>query len=65
MLSGFESFPSINKHNKGKDNVVANILSTQNTMLSQFNCCIFGIESIKIQNELDMDFKNRFLNCRT
>jgi len=42
-----ESFPYIIKHKKGKDNVIADALSRCYTMLSQLDCRIFGLESIK------------------
>jgi hypothetical protein len=48
-----ESFPYIIKHKKGKDNVIADALSRHYTMLSQLDCRIFGLESIKRQYELD------------
>jgi hypothetical protein len=42
-----ESFPYVIKHKKGKDNVIADALSRQYTMLSQLDCHIFGLETIK------------------
>ena len=33
-------------------------------MLSQLDCQIFGLESIKEQYALDPDFKDMLLNCR-
>jgi hypothetical protein len=59
-----ESFPYIIKHKKGKDNVIADALSRRYTMLSQLDCRIFGLESIKEQYALDADFKDVLLNCR-
>jgi hypothetical protein len=59
-----ESFPYIIKHKKGKDNVIADALSRRYTMLSQLDCCIFGLESIKRQYELDAAFKDVILNCK-
>ena len=52
-----ESFPYIIKHKKGKDNVIADALPRRYTMLSQLDCRIFGLESIKEQYALDPDFK--------
>ena len=59
-----ESFPYIIKHKKGKDNVIANALSRRYTFLSQLDCRIFGLQSIKEQYALDPDFKDVLLNCR-
>jgi hypothetical protein len=59
-----ESFPYIIKHKKGKDNVIADALSRRYTMLSQLDCRLFGLESIKAQYALDADFKDVLLNCR-
>jgi hypothetical protein len=42
-----ELFPYVIKHKKGKDNVIADALSRRYTMLSQLDCHIFGLESIK------------------
>jgi hypothetical protein len=57
-----ESFPYIIKNKKGKDNVIADALSRRYTMLSQLDCCIFGLESIKEQYALDLEFKDALLN---
>ena len=59
-----ESFPYIIKHKKGKDNVIADALSRRYTLLSQLDCRIFGLESIKEQYALDPDFKDVLLNYR-
>jgi len=59
-----ESFPYIIKHKKGKDNVIADALSRRYTLLSQLDCRIFGLQSIKEQYALDPDFKDVLLNCR-
>ena len=59
-----EYFPYIIKHKKGKDNVIADALSRRYTLLSQLDCRIFGLESIKEQYALDPDFKDVLLNCR-
>jgi len=59
-----ESFPYIIKHKKGKDNIIADALSCRYTMLSQLDCRIFGLESIKGQYELDAAFKDVILNCK-
>jgi hypothetical protein len=59
-----ESFPYIIKHKKGKDNVIVDPLSCWYTILSQLDCRIFGLESIKGQYEFDADFKDVLLNCK-
>ena len=59
-----ESFPYIIKHKKGKDNVITDALSRRYTLLSQLDCQIFGLESIKKQYALDPDFKDVLLNYR-
>jgi len=51
-----ESFPYVIKHKKGKDNVIADALSRRYTMLSQLDCKIFGLETIKEQYAHDADF---------
>src|SRR5438105_5778201 len=58
-----ESFPYIIKYKKGKDNVIADALSRRYTMLSQLDCRIFGLESIRGQYAGDVDFKDAFVNC--
>jgi hypothetical protein len=59
-----ESFSYIIKHKKGKDNVIADILSRCYTMLSQLYHKIFGLETIKGLYTTDLDFKDAFENCR-
>lgn len=59
-----ECFSYVIKHKKGKDNMIADALSRHYTLLSQFDCRIFGLESIKEQYALDLDFKDVLLNCR-
>lgn len=59
-----ESFPYVIKHKKGKDNVIANALSRRYTFLSQLDCRIFRLESIKEQYALDPDFNEVMLNCK-
>ena len=58
-----ESFPYIIKYKKWKDNVIADALSRRYTMLSQLDCRIFGLESIKGQYAGDVDFKDAFVDC--
>jgi hypothetical protein len=57
-----ESFTYIIKHKKGKDNVIADALSRRYTLLSQLDCRVFGLETIKGQYELDADFKDVILD---
>ena len=59
-----ESFPYVIKHKKGKENVIADALSRRYTMLSQLDCKIFGLETIKAQYAHDDDFKDVLLNCK-
>ena len=59
-----ESFPYTIKHKKGKDNVIVDVLSRRYTLLSQLDCQIFGLESVKEQYALDPDFKDVLLNYR-
>ncbi|WVZ51748.1 hypothetical protein U9M48_002861 [Paspalum notatum var. saurae] len=59
-----ESFPYVIKHKKGKDNVIADALSTRYTMLLQLDHRIFGLESIKEQYAYDEDFKDITLHCK-
>ena len=44
--------------------MVADALSRRYTLLSQLDCRIFGLQSIKEQYALDPDFKDVLLNCR-
>jgi hypothetical protein len=44
--------------------VTADALSRQYTLLSQLDCRIFGLESIKDQYALDPDFNDVLLNCK-
>jgi hypothetical protein len=59
-----ETFLYIIKHNKGKDNVIADALSRHYTMLSQLDHKIFGLESLKELYATDFDFKDAYVNCR-
>jgi hypothetical protein len=59
-----ESFPYIIKHKKGKDNIIAGILSRRCAMLSQLDCRIFRLEMIKKQYVNGDDFKDVMLNCK-
>ena len=44
--------------------MIADALSRRYTLLSQLDCRIFGLQSIKKQYALDPDFKDVLLNCR-
>jgi hypothetical protein len=59
-----ESFSYIIKHKKGKDNVIVDALSRRYTMLSQLDCRIFRLETIKEQYVYDDEFKHVLENCR-
>ena len=58
-------FPYIIKHKKGKDNVIADALSRRYTMLSQLDCRIFGLQTIKEQYVNDDKFKDVLKICPT
>ena len=59
-----ESFPYVIKHKKVKDNVIADALSRRYAMMSQLDCRIFGLETIKDLYAHDSDFKDVLLNCK-
>jgi len=59
-----ESFSYIIKHKKGKDNVIDDALSRRYNMLSQLDCRIFGLETIKEQYVNDDEFKDVLENCK-
>jgi hypothetical protein len=59
-----EIFPYIIKHKKEKENVIADALSRRDTILSQLDHKIFGLESIKELYATDVDFKDAYENCR-
>jgi hypothetical protein len=59
-----ETFSYIIKHKKGKENVIADVLSRRYTMLSQLDHNFFGLESIKELYATDVDFKDAYENCR-
>jgi hypothetical protein len=59
-----ESFPYVIKHKKGKDNIIADALSQQYAMLSQLDCHIFGLETIKEQYVNDVEFKDVIEHCK-
>jgi hypothetical protein len=59
-----ESFPYVIKHKKGKENVIVDALSRRYTMLSQLDCKIFGLETIKAQYAHNDGFKDVLLNCK-
>jgi hypothetical protein len=44
--------------------MIADALSRRYTMLSQLDCHIFGLESIKEQYTNDVDFKDVLLHCK-
>jgi hypothetical protein len=58
-----ESFPYIIRHKNGKDNIIADALSRQYSLLSQLDCQTFGLESIREQYALDPNFNDILLTC--
>ena len=50
------------KHKKGKDNIIADILSRRYAMLSQLDCHIFRLEIIKKQYVNGDDFEDVMQN---
>jgi len=58
-----ESFPYFVKYKKGKDNVVADALSTRHALLSQLDAKILGLESIKDLYATDTCFAEPFSKC--
>jgi hypothetical protein len=59
-----ETFPYIIEHKKGKKNIIIDALSRCDTMLSQLDHKIFGLESIKKLYAMDVDFKDAYKNYR-
>jgi hypothetical protein len=63
-----ETFPYTIKHKKGKakgkDNVIADVLSRHDTMLSLLDHNFFGLELINELYATDFDFKDAYENCR-
>jgi hypothetical protein len=59
-----ESFPYVIKHKKGKENVITDALSRRYTLLTQFDCKIFGLDIIKTQYVNDANFKDVLLHCK-
>lgn len=58
-----ETFPYVVKHKKGKENIVADALSRRYTLLSQLDCKILGLESLKGLYATDLDVKDIYANC--
>jgi hypothetical protein len=59
-----EYFPYVIKHNKGKENVIANALSRRYASLIQLDYKITGLKTIKDQYVHDADFKDVLLDCK-
>ena len=59
-----ESFSYVINHKKGKVNIIAYALSRRYTMLSQLDCHIFGLVTIKEQYVNDDEFKDVMKNCK-
>ena len=58
-----ESFPSIVRYKKGKENSVADALSRRHALLSQLDAKILGLESIKDLYATDSFFAEPFSKC--
>jgi hypothetical protein len=59
-----KTFLYIINHKKGKENVIADVLSRRYIMLSQLDHIFFGLKSIKELCATDVDFKDAYENCR-
>jgi hypothetical protein len=59
-----ESFPYIIKHNKGKENVITDALSSRYAVLTQLDYKIFLLETINDQYVHDADLKDMLLHCK-
>jgi hypothetical protein len=59
-----ESFPYVIKHKKGKENIIVDALSRRYTLLTQFDCKIFGLDIIKTQYINYADFKDVLLHYK-
>jgi hypothetical protein len=59
-----ESFPYVIKHKKVKENIITDALSRRYTLLTQLDCKIFGLDTIKTQHVNDADFKDVLLHCK-
>jgi hypothetical protein len=64
MLSGLNLLNLFIKHKIGRENVIADALSRQYTLLTQLDCKIFGLDTIKTQYVNDADFKDILLHCK-
>jgi hypothetical protein len=58
-----ESFPYINKHKKGKDNVVVDALSRKNMLFTQLEIKVPGLESLCDLYATDHDFLAPYSMC--
>jgi hypothetical protein len=59
-----EPFPYVIKHKKAKENVIADTLSRRYTLLTQLDCKIFRLGTIKTQYVNDADFKDVLLHYK-
>jgi hypothetical protein len=57
-----ESFPFVIKHKKG--NIIVDALFRRYAMLSQLDCHILGLETIKEQYANDVEFRDVMEHCK-
>jgi hypothetical protein len=57
------TFPYVVKYKKGKENIVANVLSRKNVLLDQIKVKVLGIESIKELYPADQEFLEPYAKC--
>lgn len=59
-LEFVETFPYVIKYKKGKDNVVADVLSRRHTLITTMEAKILGFEHIKLAYATDPDFSELY-----
>ena len=58
-----ESFPYVIKYKKGKENIVADALSRQHTLLTRLEINVLGLDETKALYATDPFFAPIFANC--
>ena len=58
-----ESFPYVIKYKKGKENIVADALSRQHTLLTRLEINVVGLDEIKALYPSDPFFASIFAKC--